>query len=255
MMIILRSMIFQIYFYLCSGAILLFYGIYAFFRPDRAIIGYRLWAKWVIWGLKKITHIDIIVRGADYIPQGIGLIACKHQSVLETIVIFALLDKPAVVLKKELTYIPLAGQLIKGAKHIPIDRKAGAKAKLQIIRAAHNRIKEGHQLVIFPEGTRSPINSTPYFKRGIFGMYHSLKMECIPVALNTGLFWPKQGFILQSGTVIFEFLPPIAVGLEQEAFMTELTTKIESATARLIYEGVAEQTALRRGTHPSQKSL
>ncbi len=218
-------------------------------KPDYAQDVYKRWGYLTIWGLKNICNIHIAVRGGDYIPNGFALLACKHQSMLETAVLFAILDRPSIVLKKELYHIPCAKYYINGAGHIPVDRKSGSQAKKFIVDEARKRFQKGQQILIFPEGTRSQVNAAPRYKRGIFAIYDALKVECTPIALNSGLFWPRHGFLRHAGTVIFEFLPPIPAGMQETEFMTELTTKIESTVARLVQEGVAEQTDLRRKTH------
>lgn len=250
MLLFFRSFAFHIYIYVMSFCIIAFNAPKVYFNPPHAHIIYRRWANLIIWGLKHICHIHIAVRGGDYIPKGGALMACKHQSMLETAVLFAILDCPSVVLKKELGYIPFANFYIRGAGHIPVDRKAGKQSRNFIVSEAKQRFDNNQQILIFPEGTRSQVNSAPRYKRGIFAIYDSLKVECTPIALNSGLFWPRHGFFRHPGTVIFEFLPPIPAGMQEAEFMTELTTKIESTVARLVQEGVAEQSALRRKIHP-----
>jgi len=245
----LRSLLFNIYFYSITILCLLTYGIASYFTTTIAMPGLRHWARATLWGLRNITNVTVEVRGAELIPKGGALVASKHQSTLETILIYGIFQNPAAILKEELTKLPFAGAMVKGAGHIPIDRKAGAKSRDKIISMARQRISENRQVVIFPEGTRSEINSTPSYKRGIMHIYKKLDMPCLPIALNTGMFWPRRGFFIQPGNAILEFLPPIEAGLQGDVFMTELTTRIEGATARLVHEAAAEQTARRRGTY------
>jgi 1-acyl-sn-glycerol-3-phosphate acyltransferase len=250
MTLFLRSLAFHIYIYVMSFYIIAFNARRVMLRPSYAHDVYRRWGYLTIWGLKHICNIHIAVRGGEYIPKGGALLACKHQSMLETAVLFAILDCPSMVLKQELNKIPFAKYYINGAGHIPVNRKAGSAARRFIIDKAKERYDAGQQVLIFPEGTRSKIHSAPHYKRGIFAIYDSLKVECVPIALNSGLFWPRHGFWRHAGTVIFEFLPPIPTGMNETEFMTEITTKIESTVARLVQEGVAEQSALKRKTHP-----
>ena len=245
----IRSLFFNLYFYSITILCLLTYGIISYFTTSMAMDGLRHWARATLWGLKNIANITIEVRGAEFIPKGGALVASKHQSTLETILIYGIFSNPAAVLKQELTQLPFAGAMVKGAGHISIDRKAGAKSREKIIEMARQRISEERQVIIFPEGTRSEINSTPSYKRGIMHLYKNLDMPCLPIALNTGMFWPRLGFYIHSGNAILEFLPPIETGLQGDVFMTELTTRIEGATARLVHEAAAEQTARRRGTY------
>jgi len=253
MMLFLRSLTFHIYFYIVTIYIILVHIIRVLYQSNHAHYVYYRWGCLIAWGLKHICQISIEVRGGDYIPSAEALFASKHQSVMETALIFIFLDRPAVILKKELSYFPLVKHIIRGAGHICVDRKAGAKARQHIVDETKDRLSKGQKVLIFPEGTRSAVNAAPRYKRGIFSIYHNTETACTPIALNTGLFWPRQGFLLSSGTAIFEFLPPIETGLSENDFMTTLTTRIESTVARLVQEGVAEQSAIRRKTHPKFK--
>lgn len=253
--IFFRSLGFHIYFILMSIYLVLVSIPRVIKDSNYTHIFYKRWGYLTIWGLKHICKIDLAIRGADYIPSDgkSALFACKHQSTLETILLFIILDRPAVVLKKELEKLPFAKFFIKGARHIPIDRKAGSKMRDLLVKEAEKRYQTKQSILIYPEGTRSEVNSAPRYKRGIFAIYDYLKVECVPIALNSGLFWPKKGFFFYPGTVIIEFLPPIETNLSENQFMTELTTRVESTVARLVQEGVAEQTAIRRKTHPKYK--
>jgi 1-acyl-sn-glycerol-3-phosphate acyltransferase len=251
MTVFFRSLAFHIYIYAMSFYVIAFNAFRVRKNSDYAHTVYRRWGQLTIWGLKHICNIHIAVRGGDYIPKRRALLACKHQSMLETAVLFAILDCPSMVLKQELYNIPFAKYYINGAGHIPVNRKAGSQARNFIVTQARKRFDNGQSVLIFPEGTRSQVNSAPRYRRGIFAIYENLGTECTPIALNSGLFWPRHGFLRHAGTVIFEFLPPIPAGMRESDFMTELTTKIESTVARLVQEGVAEQSALRRRTHPT----
>ncbi|MEM6602550.1 MAG: lysophospholipid acyltransferase family protein [Pseudomonadota bacterium] len=252
MMHFLRSLLFHILFVAATAYVLIFYGIASYFAPAMALKGFRTWAKLVIWGLKAFVNITIEIRGAEYLPKGGALVACKHQSTLETALLFAIFQNPSIILKRELLYIPFANAMIKGAKHIAINRRGHGQEKRRIVTHAMENIQNGHQIIIFPEGTRSSVTSSPSYKRGIFSIYTALKVPCLPVALNTGMFWGRRSFYLNPGNVIIELLPPIQPGLKDDDFMTTLRTNIEAASARLIQEAAFEQSQLRRGTHPSQ---
>jgi 1-acyl-sn-glycerol-3-phosphate acyltransferase len=245
-MLFFRSFIFQIYFYSITFYVIVVNLPKLLINRSHAHYIYYRWACFTAWGLKEICHINIAVRGAENIPQGSALYACKHQSIMETALMFLFINRPAIVLKKELNYIPFAKYLIEGAGHISVDRQAGGKARQYIILEADKRVKNGQQVLIFPEGTRSILNSAPRYKRGIYGIYQHTQIACTPIALNTGLFWPRQSFLKYPGTVIFEFLPKIETGLSEDEFMTTLTTQIESTVARLVQEGVAEQASFKR---------
>jgi 1-acyl-sn-glycerol-3-phosphate acyltransferase len=246
-MLLLRSILFHLTFTFGTLGLLTIYYIRSWFDPIAGVKGYHAWGKFTAAALKICANVNISIRGAEHIPTGGGLIACKHQSTMETAIIFAVLKKPTVILKKELLYLPFASRLIRQAGLIPVDRGAGSKAIREITKQTSDRFKKGMQIVIFPEGTRTALNETKPYKRGVYSLYKNLNTECVPVALNSGIFWGKKDMLIRPGTAIFEFLPPIPAGQrDQEKFLSDLTVKIESATARLVYEGVAEQNAIRK---------
>jgi 1-acyl-sn-glycerol-3-phosphate acyltransferase len=191
------------------------------------------WSRAVLFGLKHIAIQDIEVRGP--LPAGPVLIAAKHFSMWETIAVVAMLRDPSIVLKRELLLIPLYGWF--AAKHdmIPIDRRSGAKAIRRMQAAAMRAAKAGRPIVIFPEGTRRKPGAPPNYKPGAAALYSLLGLPCIPMAHNSGLFW-SGWFLRKPGTIIVEFLDPIPPGLTRREFMSELQTRIESATNRLLRE-------------------
>jgi 1-acyl-sn-glycerol-3-phosphate acyltransferase len=196
----------------------------------------RNWARLTLFGLRRLAGIGIEIRGRAYIPSGGALIAAKHLSMWETIAFHLLVADPALVMKRELLAVPLYGLYAQRAKMIVVDRQAGAKALRGMLAEAKARYSEGRQIVIFPEGTRHPPGAPPDYKPGIAALYAHLRVPCVPVALNSGLFWPKAASLKRSGTIIVEFLPPIPPGLSRAAFMSALEGAIEPATARLLAE-------------------
>ena len=194
----------------------------------------RLYLKLVFGGLKLLCGIDYEVRGCEHLPSGGALIASKHQSMFETLAFWAILDDPAIILKKELAYLPFFGWYAMKLKNISVDRSAGAKALRDMLKQAKMRASEGRQIVIFPQGTRLAPGETDTYKPGVAGLYGAMKAPCVPVALNSGLFWPPHGFVRKPGTIIVEFLPAIAPGLPKDAFMTQLETAIETASDALL---------------------
>ncbi len=177
------------------------------------------------------------MRGREHIPSGAALVAGKHQSFWETFAILPLLDDPAMVLKKELTYIPFFGWFIFKFKMIAVERSAGSAALKNLMRRAEEEIARGRQVVIMPEGTRRAPDDPPDYKPGAAALYGILGVPCVPFALNSGLFWPRRKFLRHPGTIVIEFLPPIPAGLPRKAFQARLQEAIETATARLVAEG------------------
>jgi 1-acyl-sn-glycerol-3-phosphate acyltransferase len=145
------------------------------------------------------------------------------------------------VLKRELTYIPFFGWYLLRAEQIAIDRANAQTALRQLTAKAKALFAEGRQLFIFPEGTRRPPGAPPAYKAGAAYVYDKTGVPCLPVALNAGLFWPRRRFLRFPGTILVEFLPPIAPGMKREAFLRELQWRIETATDRLIAEAAGHE--------------
>jgi 1-acyl-sn-glycerol-3-phosphate acyltransferase len=154
------------------------------------------------------------------------------MSMWDTMALYLVLDQPAIVLKRELLRIPFYGWYVWKATAIAIDRAAGASALRKMSAAARRVLDEGRPILIFPEGTRQKPGAPPDYKPGVAGLYALLDAECVPVALNSGVYW--TGFLKRPGTIVLEFLEPIAPGLKRDAFMSLLENRIETATNRLL---------------------
>jgi 1-acyl-sn-glycerol-3-phosphate acyltransferase len=238
--IALRSALFNIVFYV-NLIVFLVFGAVFFFTPRRwSIRALQLWAKSSLFWLRAIAGINMELRGAEHIPSGACLVAGKHQSFWETFAILPLLDDPAMILKKELSYIPLFGWYIPKFRMIPVERSAGAQALRALTKAAGQAIADGRQVVIMPEGTRRAPGDPPDYKPGAAALYGKLSVPCVPFALNSGLYWPRRRFLRYPGTIVIAFLPPIPPGLDRKTFQSRLETAIETETALLVAEGRAE---------------
>lgn len=236
-MIYLRSALFNAVFYV-NLALFLVLGSGFFFTPRKwSIRALQVWAKSSLFWLRVIAGIRMEVRGQSSIPSGACLVAGKHQSFWETFAILPLLDDPAMVLKKELTYIPFFGWFIFKFRMIPVERSAGTQALRALVEAAASAIALGRQVVIMPEGTRRGPDDPPDYKPGAAALYSKLDVPCVPFALNSGLYWPRRRFLRRPGTIVISFLPPIPPGLPRKEFQSRLETAIEGETARLVAEG------------------
>lgn len=204
-----------------------------FLKPDVLASVVVYWQKGLAWLEKTIAGIDYRIVGAEHVPEGACIIAAKHQSAWETCKLLILFGNPSIVLKKELTYVPIWGWYAKALGLIPIDRKARAKALAKMMRIARAAAEAGRKIVIFPQGTRVRAGVRKPYKSGVAGLYLELNLPVIPMAVNSGLFWPKGAFLKKPGTVTIEFLPPIQPGLSKSAFMHTLEERLEAASDRL----------------------
>lgn len=206
------------------------------------LLGPRSWARGcfalyrhlVFAGLRVLCGIRFEVHGSEHIPSGPALVASKHQSMFETLAFWHILPDPAIILKKELKYLPFFGWYAMKLKNVAVDRAAGATALKAMLRAARERAHEGRQIVIFPQGTRVEPGEAETYKPGVAGLYGAMEVPCVPVALNSGLYWPPSGFVRRPGTIIIEFLEPIPAGLPRARFMEQLEHRIETASNALL---------------------
>jgi 1-acyl-sn-glycerol-3-phosphate acyltransferase len=233
---LVRSIAFNVLFYL-NTVLHLLIGLPTFFMPYRAIIAVaRSWGRTNLALLRLVAGIDCEVRGRDNIPQGAAIVAVKHQSAWETFSLLPLFGNPVFILKRELQWIPIFGWLTIKGRMIPVDRGGGSQALIAMAERARIELAEGRQLLIFPEGTRRPAGAEPRYKFGVAHLYATEGVPCVPVALNSGLFWPRRSIRMRPGTVVLEFLDPIPPGLAKDVFFKRLQHDIETATARLIAE-------------------
>jgi 1-acyl-sn-glycerol-3-phosphate acyltransferase len=242
--IFLRSLLFNILFY----PVFVFWAVIALptlMMPRAALMKVASWwARSNILLMRVICNIKVEFRGVEKIPKGPLVVAAKHQSMWETISLLRFFDAPFFVLKHELTWIPLFGLFVVKANMIAIDRGAGGRALRAIMRRAEEEVRHGRQFVIFPEGTRRPVGAPPHYKSGVSMIYADCAVPCLPVALNSGLFWPRRTFMRYPGTLVVEFLDPLPPGLPRGEFMARIETVIEEATGRLVAAGQAEQEEL-----------
>jgi 1-acyl-sn-glycerol-3-phosphate acyltransferase len=242
--IFLRSLVFNVLFYL----LMVFWMILAiptFVMPRRAIMKIaRIWARNSIWLMRVVCNIKVEYRGLEKIPQGPLIVASKHQSMWETFALLQFFDQPLFIVKRELKRIPLFGWYLMKANMIGIDRSAGGRSLLQMARRAGAEVRRGRQLIIFPEGTRTAVDAAPNYKTGIAQIYVDCGVACLPVALNSGLFWPRRTFMRYPGTLVVEFLDSLPPGLSRREFIARVSTVVEEASQRLVETARREQAQL-----------
>jgi 1-acyl-sn-glycerol-3-phosphate acyltransferase len=233
----LRSLVFVAVFYI-NTAIFLIFGSWLLLGPRSwAMAGLKAHALTSIWWLRLIVGTRLEVRGRENLPDGPALIASKHQSAWDTFGLVPLTRDPAIVMKEELFAIPLYGWFSRKFEMIGVRRERASVALRHMAADAANRASQGRDIVIFPEGTRRPPGAPPAYKPGVMLLYESLGLPCVPVALNSGLFWPRRSLIRRPGTIIVEFLPAIPPGLPRREFSALLQGRIETASAKLLPPG------------------
>lgn len=239
-MIWLRSLIFNISFFVMTTTTCVIL-VPALILPRKVTlytVTFYLWLNALVE--KYVLGLTFEVRGREHLPKsGSYFAASKHQSTYETLKMFHLFGDPAIILKKELRRIPLWGWHAWKLDFIFINRKDREGAMASIIKGAMHIKEQGRPIIIFPQGTRVRVEETtkdkPY-KGGIAKMYTATELPIVPLAMNTGLFWPRGSFKKYPGHIVFEFLPPIEPGLPEKKVMQALEDRIEEASIRLMNE-------------------
>jgi 1-acyl-sn-glycerol-3-phosphate acyltransferase len=233
-MLVLRSIFFNLAYYL-NLTLWMIAALPTLLMPRRVFMRVaKEWAGSSLWLLRVIAGTRVEFRGVEKIPQGGLLVASKHQSLWETFALLRIFDDPAYVLKRELMWIPVFGWYAWKAGSVPINRRGGAAALVAMNQRARAEVEAGRQIIIFPEGTRRPPGAPPAYKYGIAHLYDRLGVPCLPIALNSGMFWPRRRMIRYPGTVVVEVLDPIEPGLPRDAFFAQLQDTIEPASDALL---------------------
>ena len=241
MPLLIRSVVFNVLFYV-NLFVHCVVAIPTLLMPRQAIVAVvRFWGRSNIWLLRQVCDLSVEWRGLDKIPAGPLLVASKHQSLWETFALTALFADPAFILKRELIWIPFFGWYAWKAGMIPVDRGRGSAALAAMTARARAELARGRQILIFPEGTRRAPGAQPNYKYGIVHLYEATGATCLPLALNSGLFWPRRSFRRYPGTIVVEVLDPVAPGLGRAEFAARLQQAIEAATARLLEDGLRER--------------
>jgi 1-acyl-sn-glycerol-3-phosphate acyltransferase len=231
---VVRSLIFVLLFYLWSTALALL--MLPLLLAPRSWMSRWMaaWGAGVIFLLRPVCGIRVVFRGLEHLPQGAGLIAAKHQCMFDTMGPLTVMADPCYVMRDNLLRIPFYGWYCAKAGMIGIDREAHAKALRGMLADAKNRLKDGRQLVIFPEGHRGEPGVAGDYKPGVAALYRTLDLPCTPMATNSGVHWPAHGFLRRPGLIVYEFLPPIPPGLKRDEFMRRLQSEVEAASNALL---------------------
>jgi 1-acyl-sn-glycerol-3-phosphate acyltransferase len=241
-----RSLLFNVLFYLTTALFVVIGSPLLFAPRSWAMAALAIHGRFELWLLKSIVGTRLEVRGKQKLPGGACLVAAKHQSAWETFALIPLFRDPALLMKRELFWIPFHGWFSHKFEMIPVDRDKGPSALRRMLREAKKRVADGREIIIFPEGTRRAPGAPPDYKTGVVLLYEALGVPCVPVALNSGVFWPRRTLTRKPGTIVVEFLDPIPPGLPKAEFMSRLAEAIETASARLLAEATAKEPGVGR---------
>lgn len=230
----LLSLIFIVQMYLSMALIAVVFAPWALASRRGARVACKTFCRWVIFSLRVLTGMRSEVRGTP--PTEECIIAAKHQSFLDIILIFNAVPAGKFIMKRELMYAPFLGQYALRIGCVPVNRgkRGAAIAKMKADVAAGSA--EPGQLIIYPQGTRVAPGATRPYKVGTGLLYEQLSQPCVPVATNVGVFWPKRGILRKPGLAVVEFLPVIAPGLTVPDFMARLEAEVEENSNRLMRE-------------------
>jgi 1-acyl-sn-glycerol-3-phosphate acyltransferase len=236
-MIFLRSLAFNIAFYVVTVIeMIAFIPYYVFMPRHRAWFVPKFWARSMLWLQRVLAGTKAEVTGMENMPAGPFILAPKHQSFWDTFAFLPHISDATYILKRELMRIPLFGWYMARMDMIPIDRGSPTKALKAVLAGAAERMKDGRQLIIYPEGTRRAPGAEPAYKHGIVEIYARLGVPVVPVAHVAGLYWPRRRFLRYPGTIKARFLPPIPPGLPRKVFLERLIAETEAACDELLLD-------------------
>ena len=227
-MLLLRSLLFNLFLYTGIATVFLI-ALPTLFLPAKITLLFgKFLGYYVIFIVRIFLNTRVEFKGTENIPKNEKyFVASAHQSMFETFALQSILDYPVFILKKELLKIPLFGLYLKKIKSIEIIRNTTTKDNLNFFDRVANIIKnENRPLLIFPQGTRVMVDDRVPFKKGVGRIYETLNISCVPVALNSGKVWPKNGIIKYPGKITVSFLEPIKPGLNRNNFVKNLEMKI-----------------------------
>lgn len=228
----LRSLVYVVQVYLAMAVLGLVFTPWAIVSKRGALVACKTYARYALWTARWMIGLRAEVRGE--VPRGEVMVAAKHQSFFDIIVIFDALPHAKFIMKKELLWTPIIGVYAKRLGCIPIDRGKGAAAMAGMVRDVAAEFAEPGQLVIYPQGTRvAPGDRKPY-KVGPAVLYDGTGYTCVPVATNVGVFWPRKGILRKPGLGTVEFLDPIPPGMARRAFLARLEEVIETRSDALM---------------------
>ncbi|MDP7150089.1 MAG: 1-acyl-sn-glycerol-3-phosphate acyltransferase [Paracoccaceae bacterium] len=229
-----RSLIFVGLMYLMMAILGILLAPFAILSVRGAYFAVHLYCRWVRWSARWIAGLRSEIRGTP--PTGEVLLAPKHQSFFDIIMIVSVIPKPKFIMKSSLVYAPVLGQFAKRIGCIPVDRGRGAEAVSQMVKGVMREGAPKGQLVIYPQGTRVAPGADKPYKIGTYVLYEKTGQTVVPAATNVGVFWPRTGIYRKPGLAVVEFLDPIEPGLDRDRFMAKLEDVVERHSNALMRE-------------------
>lgn len=231
--LVIRSLIFDVWLWVWMGVLGIVFAPFAFFTGGAATLAMKTYARHVLYMLRTVCGLDYEIRGE--IPTGDVIVAAKHQSFIDMIILFHELDRARMVMKRELIYTPVFGVYCLRAGMVPVTRGGGREAVERMI----DEFEGAHgQIVIYPQGTRVARGASAPYKSGVLWLSEAFKRPVIPVALNTGSYWGRKTFLRRPGTMIVEFLPALPGG-KGRAVLEQLEVAVEAGTRSLEAEAIS----------------
>ena len=229
-----RSLVFNVQMYLSLMFFSLIFLPWMIVSRRGALVAVWCFANYVRWSASWIVNLKTEIRGK--VPTNEVLIASKHQSFLDIIMIYSVIPNGRFIMKRELLYIPIFGQYAYRLGCVAVTRGKRGRAIFQMLKDLERRSSIGGQLVVYPQGTRvEPGKKKPY-KIGAALIYEKLDQTCVPVSTNAGYFWPRRGIYRHPGTAVIEFLNPIPPKLDKGDFLKKLEVVIETSSEQLLLE-------------------
>lgn len=228
------SLIFIAQMYLAMLVLAIIFTPFAIFSRNAAYLAMHSYCRWVRFSAHHMIGLRSEVRGP--VPRDEVLVAAKHQSFFDIILIFGALPRPKFIMKRELIWAPILGQYALRIGCVPVNRGKRGQAITQMMAAVKSGAQLPGQLIIYPQGTRVAPNAYLPYKIGSAALYTQLGQDCVPAATNVGVFWPRHGIYRKPGLAVIEFLPRIKPGLDNASFMAELEGSIETASDALMLE-------------------
>ncbi len=224
----IRDLLFKFFFYLGIAIILILF-LPALFLPNKIVLlGGRLLGYWSGFCLKTLMSTQIVIKGKENIINNEKFfIACSHQSMFETFYLQTIFNSPVFILKNELLKIPIFGWYLKKINSISVRRDKISRENLGLIDKIKYRVyNTDRPVIIFPQATRVLPNDRSPFKKGVGRIYEGIGIKCQPLAINSGITWPKKGFLSPNKTIVISILEPIQKGMQANDFVNLLEQRI-----------------------------